>query len=359
MSTIDSVQYLPETMNDSGKVIKAKQYNSHYELENIAIREGVTLIEDGAFSKCTNLKTVEFADSISEIQGNPFIYDHSIEYYSASSNHLYLATVDGVLFSKPDKRLISYPCYRSYQETRYQIPKGIKIIEKHAFESTKLTSVTIPDTVTEIGENAFWLSDLGNIRIPSSVKTIGKEAFHHSNIKSVTISEGLEEIQDYAFRDCRRLQKINIPSSTERIGKNPFHWCHKLEVIEGSPDSAFFEVIDGALFSKMDHRLICYPGGKKDACYKIPEGTKCIDERAFQDNNHLVEVIIPEGLEIISMVAFAGCKKLRRISFPQSIKRIEDSSFSSCISLKNVILPETDFDLHKHAFDPGTLRKSD
>ena len=65
-----------------------------------------------------------------------------------------LETIDGVLFSKSDKRLVTYPC--AFTDSEYAIPQGITNIGDSAFScSDRLTTVTIPDSVTFIGNEAF------------------------------------------------------------------------------------------------------------------------------------------------------------------------------------------------------------
>ena len=91
---------------------------------------------------------------MTSIGANPFLGCYALERIIVSPEHAALATIDGVLFSKADKRLICYPTVR--KEASYTVPKGIRIIGDYAFAvCSSLTSITLPESVTSIGEKAF------------------------------------------------------------------------------------------------------------------------------------------------------------------------------------------------------------
>ena len=114
-----------------------------------------------------------------------------------SPDHPTLETMDGVLFSKPDKKLVYYP-YTLDAES-YSIPDGIEIIGDWAFsDGTNLTSITIPNSVTSIGDNAFNICQgLTSVTIPDSVTSIGEGAF--KDCKKLTATVGRDS---YAKQYC-------------------------------------------------------------------------------------------------------------------------------------------------------------
>ena len=66
-----------------------------------------------------------------------------------------LEVIDGVLFSKQDKRLVCYPYI--YTDSEYIIPQGITTIGAWAFSGGRdLTGIKIPDSVTSIDSSAFY-----------------------------------------------------------------------------------------------------------------------------------------------------------------------------------------------------------
>ncbi|MBR6499173.1 MAG: leucine-rich repeat domain-containing protein, partial [Clostridia bacterium] len=107
----------------------------------------VTSIGDHAFFFCDSLTSITIPDSVTSIDINPFMNCEKLIYISASSEHEYFEVINGVLFSKPDGRLVCYP--GAFTDKEYSIPDGIQAIGKGAFSNcNSLISVTIPESVT-------------------------------------------------------------------------------------------------------------------------------------------------------------------------------------------------------------------
>ena len=90
--------------------------------------------------------------------------------------------------------------------------------------------------------------------------------------------------------------------------------------------------------SKMDS-LLYYPRERKDAYFTIPSSVWLIDDRAFQCNHHLKEIIIPEGVIKVGIGAFLSSKKLRIVSIRGRIEELPWRAFDNCQELASVELP--------------------
>ena len=288
----------------------AEIYRYNGEEEQLSIPEKldgvhVTRIGDYAFAFCTSLTSVTIPDSVLSIGGNPFLYCSRLTDIFISPGHPYLSVIDGVLFSKPDNRLVCYPC--ALTKDSYTIPNDIRIIGESAFIScSSLASVTIPDSVTYIGYGAF---------------------------------EG-----------CDSLISIMLPDSITYIGENPFWGCGKLTNIIVSPDHPYLAVIDGVLFSKPDNRLVCYPCMLGKDSYTIPDGIQMIGEGAFTSCKSLMSVIIPDSVTSIGDYAFDGCKSLTSITIPDGVTSLGDSVFYFCRSLTSITIPDSVTSIGDNAF---------
>ena len=186
----------------------------------------VTSIGDDAFIFCESLNSITIPDSVTSIGANPFNSCSKLTDIIVSIDHPYLATIDGVLFSKPDKRLVCYPYV--FTADSYVIPDGIQIIGDYAFYNCYfLTSVTIPDSVTSIGNDAFLMcNSLASVTIPDSVSSIGIRAFCNcGSLTSVTIPDSVTSIGDSAFYSCGFLTSVTIPDSVTIIGRDAFSGC--------------------------------------------------------------------------------------------------------------------------------------
>ena len=265
----------------------------------------VTAIGEQAFSFCSSLTIISIPDSVAQIGENPFAACSSLKSISVSPEHPYFATIDGVLFRKADKTLISYPA--GISSSTYTIPQGITSIGDSAFSSCdSLTSVSIPDSVTSIGDSAFSY--------------------------------------------CYFLTSVSIPDSVEQIGTNPFAACFELKSISASPDHPYFATIDGVLFRKADKALISYPASISSSTYTIPRGITAIGDSAFSSCDSLTSVSIPDSVTSIGDGAFSFCTSLTSVSIPDSVTSIGDSAFFWCSSLTSVSIPDSVTSIGDEAF---------
>ena len=250
----------------------------------------VSTVSGDAFLRMSSssIKKVSFPDTITYMDDNPFLgpVTSRLEQIVVSADHPYLATIDNVLFSKPDKRLICYPA--GLTAPTYDVPDGVLEIAEDAFFGCKLRGVTLPETLTAIGGQAFDSSPLEYIRIPNSVST---------------------------------------------IGRNPFRTCPNLGQVTVDPDHPYLATIDGVLFSKADKRLVSYPYTAARESYTVPQGLLEIGEMAFFRNAALREVIIPEGVTSIGNFCFYSCESLTSVTIPESVTEIGPRAFEEC---KNV-----------------------
>lgn len=180
-------------------------------LERVTIPDSVTAIDNYAFYDCPRLKRVSIPASVEHIGLNPFM-GSPVEFIDVSPDNPYFEQVDGVLYEKRRKLLISYPFAR---EGAYEIPEGSVIGEWAFSRCGSLTGVTIPDGTDIISTGAFgWCESLTDVTLPDSVTKIGVSA----------------------FRDCTGLTSLVIPVGVTEIGSSAFDGCDNITLIvaEGS-----------------------------------------------------------------------------------------------------------------------------
>ena len=186
----------------------------------------VTAIGDNAFH-CNSLTSVIIPDSVAQIGVNPFETCSALKAISVSPDHPYFATIDGVLFRKADKTLISYPA--GIKSSTYTIPQGIVSIGDSAFSyCSSLTNISIPDSVTSIGELAFFSCiSLTSVSIPDSVTAIEDLAFSDCySLTDLIIPASVTSIGYKAFAGCKFLKSVSIPDSVTYIGDSVFSGCY-------------------------------------------------------------------------------------------------------------------------------------
>lgn len=288
----------------------------------------VTGIGDSAFSNCHSFISITIPDSVVEIGKNPFPNCGYLKNIRVSPDSPALAVIDGVLFSKQDKRLVCYP--NGLERNTYEIPKGIKIIGDSAFGSCEnLVDITIPDSVTKIGNIAFG---------------------YCMGLTGVMLPEGITEIGDFAFYGCENLSSITLPDSVTKIGMNPFSECNHLTDICVSPDSPAFAIADDVLFFKRDEKLVCRLPAFEKASYEIPMGVRIVGDGAFMGASSLISITIPDSVTEIGRDAFAGCVNLTSVAIPGSVTKIGYWAFLRCESLTSVTISDGLLEIDAEAF---------
>ena len=145
------------------------------------------------------------------------------------------------------------------------------------------------------------------------------------------------------------LTSVTIPDSVKETGVNPFEACLNLTEIKVSPEHEYLAVIDGALISKPDMRLVCCPMNIQGV-YAIPQGVREIGDNAFLGCDSLTSVTIPEGVTSIEDWAFYGCDSLTSVTIPEGVTSIGYEAFAWCDALTSVTIPSSVTFIGERAF---------
>lgn len=147
-----------------------------------------------------------------------------------------------------------------------------------------------------------------------------------------------------SFYNNTELTKVRIPKTIENIlhsypydsddedpptgmvspdHMNPFRECTALEAIEVDEENPSFKSINGVLFSQdgVGHYyyltneyygtgLYCYPAGRQQEAYSIPDGVEWIGANAFEGSRNLSTLTIPNSITHIYSCAFQNCNNL-------------------------------------------------
>ena len=230
---------LPEGL----KTIGERAFFNNYNLQKVEIPASVTEIGEGAFAACTNLSDIVFKGENTFLHGGAFgaRTGYGVGSFAGKLNELYQNWLNDDSASD------------------FLIWQGQLL----AYKGTSKTPV-----------------------IPDSVKTIGAEAFWYADITGVTIPSGVREIGSYAFNDCEALTAVDIPGSVSLIGHSAFSGCTALKSLT------------------------------------LHEGLQTLGDSAFRDCEALTSVVLPEGLTECMGCVFNGCEALTQITFPNSLTRI-------------------------------------
>lgn len=291
---------------------------------NFIVNKETKCIGDSAFFGCSNLTSIAFVESITNIGRWSFRECNGLT-------------------------SISLPC-------------GAKSIGGGAFEGcTNLSSIDIPANIMSIGNGAFYgCVNLASIVIPDSITSIEDSTFSGCiGLKAVTIPNSVTSIGDSAFKGCTSLTSITIPNGVMRIGSCAFCNCTKLATIK-IPDSvtsigwhAFFNIGNGFNLDNgvhyIGHHLIMASNTISGNCI-IKAGTKCISDFAFHDCDKLTSITIPDGVTSIGWKAFFHCINLVSVKIPKSVMNIGKEAFCDCRNLTSIDIPDNITNIGYHSF---------
>ena len=267
---------------------------------NVEPRDGI--IEEDAFSGCTELVIVTISDTVSYIGKRAFEDCKSLE--------------------------------------RVIIPNSVTSIEYGAFlRCDSLDTINLPPSVTAIADYAFaWCSSLKRITIPDGVTRIADHTFQHCpSLESIRVPDSVTDIGFFAFRGCTSLKSITINSLIE-LGDMSFCGCSELQAFECTGSASISEVGHFAFEDCISLRLIT-----------IPTSVTEIGHSSFKGCKSLRSITVP-GVTTICKFAFSGCTSLESIVLGDSLTTIEDCAFQGCVSLQSIRIPASVLMIGQHTF---------
>ncbi len=208
-------------------------------LEEIDIPETVTKIDDLVFNGCTNLSKVELHDGIKKIGKGAFKNCRTLSKISlpasiTSINEAPFRGCENLKSIKVDSKNKYYKSEPNKRESNDHVlfNKNKSVLIAYPASSREV-QYDIPDSVTIISDWAFCeCKKLNRITIPDSVYEIGEGAFSNCVLlDEVEIPDSVVKIDDCAFRGCNNLEKVIIPDSVKELGWGIFDGCETMVTV--------------------------------------------------------------------------------------------------------------------------------
>lgn len=204
LGTFDGCENLESVNIPNGVTGLQSTFEGCKKLKSIIIPENVTGIYRRTFADCTSLESIVIPKNVSYVAQDAFSGCTSLKSLTVDSDNENYYSIDSLLYSKKDKKLIYYP--EGKDDENIKLPDGVEKIGPLALYNCKsIKSIDLPNTVTEIMYSAFQgCSSLAYVNIPESVKSIGTpwngNAFSNCpNLKAVTIPSSVEIIREHSF----------------------------------------------------------------------------------------------------------------------------------------------------------------
>lgn len=320
----------------------------------VVIEDEVTSIEQNAFYECFSLTDIQIGQSVQWIADNAFCRCRSLESVVMPDS---VTSIGISIFSECDMLreiklsenlvgLNSYTFWNCPSLESISIPSSVTWIGDQALSYCEsLKNVEISGNLVTIGFGAFLNSiSLENINIPETVVSIGEHAFEEcSSLNSIeVIGSGKTVILDEAFAKCTSLENVFIGAGVYdiRTDDGTFSGCTSLKNIDVDPQNSYYCDEDGVLLSADRTELLCYPAGRDEEIYVVPEDVTEIDSGAFSHAALLKTLILPDGMKRIGYKSFEYCGMLESAELPDSLEYLGDYSFSHCQALKSIEIPD-------------------
>jgi len=320
-------------------VIGERAFQGCRSLSEVVIPDTVEEILDNAFDGCNRLQTLVFPASVKRIglEAIPHGEHSNLESILVSPENQEYCSVDGVLYSKDKKTLISCPV--RYERSTFNVPDGVEEIAPGAFDGCEMIKkLLLPDSVKRVGKKAFFrmyhlnkvvlpshLEEIGdetfafciglrNITWPKDLKKIGCDAFISAGLQKVTIPDGVQEIGDYAFETIRyekynsfappagyvNIDEVYLPQSVQNIGLSAFNGVRKIEVFDtidpnAKPARDFVDDINGSVNGHLGFAGISLKRGYMEAACNSYWSDHVITVRSAEDGTVKCRVRMPDG----------------------------------------------------------------
>ncbi len=200
----------------------------------------------------------------------------------------------------------------------------------------------LPNSLEYIVEN-------GEVKIKYYEDVIG--------VTEVTVPDEVEglpvtTLKDFSISNSDNLERIIIGKNIVSIEGWALKNNQKLVEFVVHPENVAFKAVDGILYSYDLKELVCYPAGKTDTHFAIPEGTEILRTKSFYKCKKLNTVSFPSTLKEIHEKAFMYDEQITSLTFNQGLKRIEKDAFSFCAhsSLTSITIPSSVEYIGEYAF---------
>ena len=289
--------------------------------------EGVEYIGSGAFQDCTNLTTVQMANSVTETGDQVFYNDNKLK---------------NINISKGLKEIGTHMFASCVSLEDIEIPEGVVKILSTAFKRCiNLETIKLPSTLGTIDGTAFSsCTKLANIEIAEGNRNFSFESgillgsngtemviILESALKNntLTIPDTVTNLKDGQINGFSQIATVNVPSSVTSIHAGFFANNNITNVTINSRNPKY-EVVDNAIYTKAsqgDIEIVRYFGNENTV--KVKEGTKIIKQYCFI-NKTLNQINLPSSLEGIESQAFSSCDNIKNIKLGENINNFNNMS---------------------------------
>lgn len=296
-------------------------------LQKIELPDTLEKIGANAFSKCEALSEIVIGPSVSVIDATAFTGCKKLEKITVSPNNAYYTDVNGVLFDKDIKTLVTYP--EGKKADQYELPETVENFGIAFANIEGIKELSLSSNIAKLVKNAFPGScKIKKLYIKNDIKDIDPFAFGEEAYEFTTRDEPIEVCvaSNYYFVDYIQEAMKSPQGDISVVDENDTPEIKKIK-----KQFAFKKVADGLCIT---HFLEPSHGGKSSPTVVIPAmlGDQPIVEMGanmFGQLSYGIEtIVISEGIKRIGQSVLYGHSNLTKIVFPSSVEEISPWVFS-------------------------------
>lgn len=358
------------------------------------------------------VKEITIPNEVTKLRAGGFVGCNKLKEINADESHKFYTSIDGILYTKDGKKLVSFPPAK--EETEYIMPNSVEEVESMAFNGTTnlenvklsdnikslpenlaienknaeielvlnpdilvqgdvypvgsplITTVTIPEGSTYLSATAFDnMPNIENLYYNAECElekvgvVDGKTTYYVNgiqklqNLKKVVIGSGVKNIPDEFLNGLyvnsrKTLETLVIGENVETIGDKAFYYLMAVKDLEISNN---VKSIGAEAFSNMEsvEGTLVIPDSIVELCTR--DESWGIVGAHFGNMEKITKVVIGKGLSELSINMFVGCDNLKEVVIPSNIKIIGVNAFSWCINLESVTIPDGVTSIGERAFE--------
>ena len=204
-------------------------------LHDIIIENEKLKFHPSTFTMCKSLnKDLPFIKENYVIENGLLLNKHKDEVYTYLSNNKNEAVKDYHQIILPHTvRYIGSGFSNSDINSIDLSNTSITEIENDTFSDCyNLNNIILPNNLKRIGDRAFSSCiNLQEIIFPASLEELGIACFSGTGMKDIEFRCLPENILQYAFEDCNKLERVSIPHSVKSINLTAFKGCSTIRYV--------------------------------------------------------------------------------------------------------------------------------
>ncbi|MBQ1903024.1 MAG: cell wall-binding repeat-containing protein, partial [Ruminococcus sp.] len=205
----------------------------------------------------------------------------------------------------------------------------------------KSGKVVIPDTGEEIQWYAFDnCKKITDVKLPASLKTVGENAFNNCTAMKIDkLPASLKIVGRMAFNNCTAMKIDKMPNNLTTVAYKAFGNCTNLKSAD-MPKTLNY--LDAFAFDGCTN-LTAINIDSENKTYQSQDGVVYTNNKTatYACPNGKTSVSLPGGVKTIGRFSFSGCKKLKALVIPSGVESVGPYAFDRCSSVKSVALPNT------------------